>query len=84
MQGQRNNKEWFHKNKKSYEGAKNAFLALLDSLIHELSLLDSNISPVAKDALFRINRDIRFSKDKTPYNTLLKAGFSPGGKNQNC
>ncbi|MDP4679179.1 MAG: DUF2461 domain-containing protein, partial [Cyclobacteriaceae bacterium] len=32
------------------------------------------------DALFRINRDIRFSNDKTPYNTLMKAGFAPGGK----
>jgi uncharacterized protein (TIGR02453 family) len=75
-----NNKEWFHMNKKAYEETKQSFLTLLDSLIPELLKLDSTISPVAKDALFRINRDIRFSIDKTPYHTLLKAGFSLGGK----
>lgn len=75
-----NNKEWFHENKKAYEEAKNTFLSLLDSLIPELLKLDSTISPMAKHALFRINRDTRFSQDKTPYHTLLKAGFSPGGK----
>ena len=75
-----NNKEWFYKNKKAYEEAKQSFLNLLESLIPELLNLDPTISPVPKDALFRINRDIRFSKDKTPYHTLLKAGFSPGGK----
>lgn len=75
-----NNKEWFHNNKKAYEEAKGSFLSLLESLIPELLKLDPSISPIAKDALFRINRDIRFSNDKTPYHTLLKAGFSPEGK----
>ncbi|MEL7124463.1 MAG: DUF2461 domain-containing protein [Bacteroidota bacterium] len=42
--------------------------------------MEPGISPHSKDALFRINRDLRFSKDKTPYHTLLKAGFAVGGK----
>lgn len=76
-----NNKEWFHQNKEAYENdVKKPFLALLESLIPKLSKLEPAISPDPKDALFRINKDIRFSKDKTPYHTLLKAGFSPGGK----
>lgn len=75
-----NNREWFHENKKRYEEAKESFVSLLDSLIPELKKLDPSISCIAKDALFRINRDIRFSKDKTPYHTMLKASFSAAGK----
>ena len=76
-----NHKEWFHGHKKEYENdVKKPFLDLLDALIPELVKLEPTISTNPKDALFRINRDIRFAKDKTPYHTLLKAGFSPGGK----
>ncbi len=76
-----NNKEWFHANKKRYEtDVKQPFLELLSELIPELRHWDSRILQDEKKAMFRINRDVRFSKDKTPYNTLLKAGFSPNGK----
>ena len=76
-----NSKEWFHGHKKEYENdVKKPFLKLLEALIPELLKLEPTIPTNPKDALFRINRDIRFTKDKTPYNTLLKAGFSPGGK----
>ncbi|WP_052823545.1 DUF2461 domain-containing protein [Neotamlana sedimentorum] len=76
-----NNKEWFHKHKKAYENdVKKPFLELLEILIPEIEKLEPQISPNPKDALFRINRDIRFSNDKTPYHVLLKAGFSPNGK----
>lgn len=76
-----NNKEWFQEHKKDYENhVKIPFLNLLESLIGEVKKLEPKISINPKDALFRINRDIRFSKDKTPYNTLMKAGFSPDGK----
>ena len=78
---QNNNKEWFHANKKAYEEhVKKPFLKLLEVLIPKVKRLDPQISMNPKDALFRINKDIRFSKDKSPYNTLMKAGFSPGGK----
>ncbi|MGW9684632.1 DUF2461 domain-containing protein [Flagellimonas sp. 2504JD1-5] len=76
-----NNKEWFHANKKRYENdAKAPFLNLLDNLLETLTDWDSRILADPKKALFRINRDVRFAKDKTPYHTILKAGFSPNGK----
>lgn len=76
-----NNKEWFHANKKRYEKeVKAPFLSLIDTLIPHLMEWDDRIIPDAKKAMFRINRDIRFSKDKSPYHLILKAGFSPNGK----
>lgn len=76
-----NNIEWFHANKKRYEQeVKAPFLNLLDMLIPELMEWDDRILPDSKKAMFRINKDIRFSKDKSPYHTIMKAGFSPGGK----
>lgn len=76
-----NNKHWFHEHKKRYETeVKRPFLALLETLIPVMASLEPAITTKPKEALFRINRDLRFSKDKTPYHTLLKAGFSPGGK----
>ncbi|WP_161991964.1 DUF2461 domain-containing protein [Flagellimonas algicola] len=76
-----NNKEWFHTNKKRYEiEVKNPFLKLLEELIPALTEWDHRILADPKKAMFRINRDVRFSKDKTPYHTILKAGFSPNGK----
>ena len=76
-----NHKQWFHEHKKRYETeVKKPFLDLLERLIPTLSALEPAIPTDAKSALFRINRDVRFSKDKTPYHILLKAGFSPGGK----
>ncbi len=79
--GKNNHKEWFHANKKHYEQeVKAPFLALLDHLIPELTTWDPRIPQEAKTALFRINKDIRFSKDKSPYHTVMKAGFSPNGK----
>ena len=76
-----NNKEWFHANKKRYENdVKAPFLKLLSELLATLHKWDDRILDDEKKALFRINRDVRFSKDKTPYHTILKAGFSPNGK----
>ncbi|MDO5978050.1 DUF2461 domain-containing protein [Flavivirga spongiicola] len=76
-----NNKEWFHANKKRYENdVKEPFLELLSELLPILHEWDNRILTDEKKALFRINRDVRFSKDKTPYHTILKAGFSPNGK----
>ncbi len=78
---QHNNKEWFHANKKRYEhDIKMPFLNLLDRLIPKLMEWDDRILSDPKKAVFRINKDIRFSKDKSPYHTIMKAGFSPNGK----
>lgn len=76
-----NHKEWFHQHKKRYESeVKGPFLHLLESLLPILISWDNRILPYPKKAMFRINRDVRFSQDKTPYHTILKAGFSPNGK----
>ena len=76
-----NHKEWFHANKKRYENdVKIPFLNLLDSILPTLQEWEGKIDEDSKKALFRINRDIRFSQDKSPYNTIMKAGFSAGGK----
>jgi len=76
-----NNKEWFHANKRQYENdVKSPFLHLLEELIPDLTKWDHRILADPKKAMFRINRDVRFSKDKSPYHLLLKAGFSPNGK----
>ena len=78
---QNNTKEWFHANKKRYEtDVKGPFLELLEALLPQLQLWDGQMVDDPKKALFRIHRDIRFSKDKSPYHTIMKAGFSPGGK----
>lgn len=76
-----NNKEWFLTNKKRYEAdVKEPFTELLEALIPVLREWDHRILSNPKKAIFRINRDIRFSKNKSPYNTIMKAGFSPEGK----
>lgn len=76
-----NRKEWFDANRKRYEEqVRKPFIELVESLIPPLMEIEPSILPDAKKSLFRINRDIRFSKDKTPYNTMMKAGLSPEGK----
>lgn len=79
---ERNNvKEWFHENKKRYENdVKKPFTALVEELLNDVKRLDPTIEMDPKDALFRINRDIRFSADKSPYNTVMKAAFARGGR----
>lgn len=76
-----NNKEWFEQNKSSFELAKSDFLQLVDRLIVQLTKIDSRYGDLkAKDCIFRQYRDIRFSKDKTPYKTNMGAAFHLDGK----
>ncbi len=76
-----NHKDWFHANKKVYEKeVKEPFNQLVGDLITEIRNLDPDIQMEPKDAIFRINKDIRFSKDKSPYNTMMKAGFAKNGR----
>ena len=76
-----NNKDWFDENRKIYEKeVKKTFQELVQNILDEIPALDQDIAMAPKDAIFRINRDIRFSKDKTPYNTIMKAGFAKGGR----
>lgn len=76
-----NNKQWFDENRKRYASSvKDPFKAFVEVMLEKLKKEDPRISMEAKDAIFRINRDIRFSKDKTPYKTQTSALISPGGK----
>ncbi len=76
-----NNKEWFHANRPRYDEAKAEFLAFIESIVSEIGLFDTDMGPIdAKKTLFRINRDIRFSKDKSPYKTNFGAFIIKGGK----
>jgi uncharacterized protein (TIGR02453 family) len=77
-----NNKEWFDINRKRYEQIiKEPFKKFVQHLIDELSKTDEAYKNLeAKDCIFRINRDIRFAKDKSPYKMMVSAVIAPGGK----
>ena len=76
-----NNREWFNANKSRYEEhVKKPFEAFIQVMIDEMQKLDPNVLITPKDAIFRIYRDTRFSKDKTPYKTFVSAIVSPGGR----
>lgn len=76
-----NNREWYHLNKERYKNAREIFLGEIQQIIQDLQMNDPEISDVqAKDAVFRIFRDIRFSTDKTPYKTHFAAYIAKGGR----
>ena len=76
-----NNKDWFDRNRKRYESVvRDPFKAFVGQLISEMAKSDPELDIDAKDAIFRINRDIRFSKDKTPYKLYNSALISPAGR----
>lgn len=76
-----NSKEWFDVNRKQYEVAKADFAALVDSVIKSFGKKDPSIANLAaKECVFRINRDVRFSKNKEPYKTNMGASITAGGK----
>ncbi|HRH59799.1 MAG TPA: DUF2461 domain-containing protein [Chitinophagaceae bacterium] len=76
-----NSKEWFDKNRKVYEAAKTDFANFIQTVIDRFGKKDESIAAIkAKDCLFRINRDIRFSKDKSPYKSNMGASINKGGK----
>jgi len=76
-----NNREWFLENKNRYENSvKNPFHDFVEGLIGSLSDTFPNLTIEPKDAIFRIYKDVRFSKDKTPYKIHASALISEGGK----
>jgi len=76
-----NHKEWFDANRAKYEAAREDFAALVSKVIELHGKKDETIAALApKDCMFRMNRDIRFSKDKTPYKTNFGASINRGGK----
>jgi len=76
-----NNKEWFDANRERFEASvKKPFEAFTGAVIERVARYDKAITITPKEAIFRINRDIRFSKDKTPYKLNCSAIVSPGGR----
>jgi len=75
-----NEKAWFDDNRKYYQQARTAFIDMLDELMMRFSDVDDLPVLSAKDMMFRINRDVRFSKDKSPYKTNLSAVLGPNGR----
>jgi uncharacterized protein (TIGR02453 family) len=77
-----NHKDWFDQNRKRYESnVKKPFKQFVEHMIDQLAQTEPELRGVeAKNCIFRINRDIRFSKDKTPYKTQVSAFLSPTGK----
>ena len=81
-----NNKPWFDTNRKTYETAKKNFAEVVQELIKSIEIFDKDIEETqleAKNCTFRINRDVRFSKNKDPYKTNFGASFNKGGKKAN-
>lgn len=76
-----NNRDWFGANKKLYEDARYDFEVLIFEIIQKISDYDESISGVEpKDCMFRIYRDVRFSKNKAPYKTNFGASINAGGR----
>ncbi len=76
-----NNKEWFDLNRKTYDGIKVEFATLVQSVIDKNAIFDKALTGLEpKQCIFRINKDVRFSKDKSPYKTNIGASINPGGK----
>lgn len=76
-----NNREWFQKNKTRYEEAKSDFEKFVGDLLIEISKFDKSLIGVQpKECIFRIYRDVRFSKDKSPYKSHFGASISQNKK----
>lgn len=78
-----NTKEWFDKNRDMYREVYENFEEFTQNLIDSISQFDPSIASshlLAKDCIPRLNRDLRFTKDKSPYKTYLYTVISSGGR----
>lgn len=79
-----NSKSWFDQNRKRYDIMKSDYISLAGRILEQMKDIDPSLDMVtAKDCIFRINRDVRFSADKSPYKTNLGIALHPGGKKFN-
>lgn len=79
-----NNRDWFLENKKRYEAFKKDYHQMVTDFLDAMKPLDPSLEMLeVKNCTFRINRDIRFSKDKSPYKAHLGVWLSSGAKGQN-
>jgi uncharacterized protein (TIGR02453 family) len=76
-----NNRDWFEKNKPAFLEIKASFENFISDLIQEAVAFDTSLGGQdPKKLVFRIYRDVRFSKDKRPYKDYISAGLSEAGK----
>ena len=75
-----NNRDWFNNHKDAYLDAHNNIIAFADALLVAMNRHDKIETPSGKKSLFRIYKDVRFSKDKTPYNTHWSGSFKRATK----
>lgn len=75
-----NDRAWFEQNRPAYEAARGQFERFVAALIDAIDAFDPLEGVQAKDCLFRIHRDVRFSRDKSPYQTHFGASIAPGGR----
>jgi uncharacterized protein (TIGR02453 family) len=77
--GQNNNKVWFDAHRPAYESTRKTFEQFINDLIDEFRAPDHLQDLTARECSARIYRDIRFSKDKSPYKKNYGAIVAPGG-----
>jgi uncharacterized protein (TIGR02453 family) len=76
-----NNREWFNENKERYLNCvKLPFEVFIETVLNKIKEVDDSINISPKEAIFRIYKDVRFSKDKLPYKTHVSAIISEGGR----
>ena len=76
-----NNREWYHEHKEEYREANAEFESLIQELILRIGENDSSIlGNIPKKLTFKLVRDTRFSRDKSPYNPCFRAHISSRGK----
>jgi len=75
-----NSREWFASNKPVYADLKENFEEFVSILIEEFGEFENLVGVQVKNCTYRINRDVRFTKNKDPYKTWFSASFSEGGR----
>ena len=76
-----NNRDWFMSHRQEYDAARQNFIDLVAILLHRMAAFDDSIVATEPgECLFRIHRDLRFSKDKTPYKPWFGASLKAGGR----
>ncbi|MBX2933431.1 MAG: DUF2461 domain-containing protein [Ferruginibacter sp.] len=79
-----NNKPWFDENRKQYDVVRAGFIEMVSDIIKHIAKFEPAIgTQAAKGCVFRINRDVRFSKDKSPYKSHFSCYFNKAGKKSN-
>ncbi len=79
-----NNKAWFEEHRTEYNALRQEFSMLVGEMIARLAAVDPMVEHLQPpDCLFRINRDMRFSREKIPYKTQFSAAICPQGRSSN-